>query len=98
MITKILVHDWEDGDKLFAVSDRLASGYFDKAAEAIAQSIAELIRATLPEYLMNEWRHANRLASLPMVDALAEALIERGILTAPVDGIGAEVCFMEIEK
>ena len=98
LYTKILVHDWEDGDKLFAVSDRLASGYFDKAAEAIAQSIAELIRATLPEYLMNEWRHANRLASLPMVDALAEALIERGILTAPVDGIGAEGCFMEIEK
>ena len=98
LYTKILVHDKKDGSRLFSTSIKLENGYFDGAAESIAKEIAALIKDSLPDYLIGEWRYANRLAGLPMVDALVEALIERGILTPPADGIGAEGCWMEIEK
>ena len=98
LYTKILVHDKKDGSRLFSTTIKLENGYFDGAAESIAKEIAALIKASLPDYLIGEWRYANRLAGLPMWDALVEALIERGILTPPKDGIGAEGCWMEIEK
>ena len=98
LYTKILVHDKKDGSRLFSTSIKLENGYFDGAAESIAKEIAALIKDSLPDYLIGEWRYANRLAGLPMWDALVEALIERGLLTPPADGIGAEGCWMEIEK
>lgn len=98
LYTKILVHDKKDGSRLFSTTIKLENGYFDGAAESIAKEIAALIKDSLPDYLIGEWRYANRLAGLPMWDALVEALIERGILTPPADGIGAEGCWMEIEK
>ena len=98
LYTKILVHDKKDGSRLFSTTIKLENGYFDEAAESIAKEIAALIKDSLPDYLIGEWRYANRLAGLPMWDALVEALIERGLLTPPADGIGAEGCWMEIEK
>ena len=98
LYTKILVHDKKDGSRLFSTTIKLENGYFDGAAESIAKEIAALIKDSLPDYLIGEWRYANRLAGLPMWDALVEALIERGLLTPPADGIGAEGCWMEIEK
>ena len=77
---------------------KLEKGYFDAAAESIAKELAALIKSALPDYLMGEWFFANSLAGLPMVDALVEALIERGLLTPPADGIGAEGCWMEIAR
>ena len=98
LYTKILVHDKKDGSRLFSTTIKLENGYFDGAAESIAKEIAALIKDSLPDYLIGEWRYANRLAGLPMWDALVEALIERGILIPPKDGIGAEGCWMEVEK
>ena len=98
LYTKILVHDKKDGSRLFSTTIKLENGYFDGAAESIAKEIAALIKDSLPDYLIGEWRYANRLAGLPMWDALVEALIERAILTPPENGIGAEGCWMEVEK
>ena len=98
LYTKILVHDKKDNSCPYNTTIKLENGYFDGAAESIAQEIAALIKDSLPDYLSGEWRYANRLAGLPMVDALVEALIERGILIPPKDGIGAEGCWMEITK
>ena len=98
LYTKILVNDKKDGSRLFSTTIKLENGYFDKAAETIAKELSALIKGALPDYLIGEWFFANRLAGLPMVDALVEALIERGILTPPADGIGAEGCWMEVEK
>ena len=67
-------------------------------AEGVAAKIAALIRKAVPEHLHNEWRLANTLAGLPVTDALVEALIEKGILVPPADGIGAEGCWMSVEK
>ena len=98
LYTKILVNNSKDSERLYSVTNKLENGYFDEAAESIAKEMAALIKNALPDYLLGEWFFANSLAGLPMVDALVEALIERGILTPPKDGIGAEGCWMEIEK
>ncbi len=101
LYTKILVSerkDNQDNSRLYSTTIKLGNGYFDKVAESIAKELAALIRGALPDYLIGEWFFANSLAGLPMVDALVEALIARDILTPPADGIGAEGCWMEVEK
>lgn len=37
------------------------------------------------------------LAGLPLFTALVESLIERGLLTPPKDGLGAEGCWLAVE-
>jgi hypothetical protein len=98
LYTKILVSDMADDDRLFAVSDGLERGVFDAQAKGVAERLAALIRRTVPDYLLGEWTFANDLAALPVVSAVVEYLIERGVLTPPADGIGAEGCWMEVRK
>ena len=63
-----------------------------------ADKLAELIKASIPEYLWGEWGFANGLADLPVLDAVVEHLIEKGVLTPPENGVGAEGCWMSIRK
>lgn len=98
LYTKILVNDGKDSDCLFTVTRNLTSEVLTKEAEAIAEKLADLIRKNVPEYLHGEWSFANELASLPVFDALVEALIERGLLTPPENRLGAEGCWMSVEK
>lgn len=98
LYTKILVHDGKDSDRLFAITRNLTSAVLTKEAEAIAEKLADLIRKNVPEYLHGEWSFANELAGLPVHDALVEALIERGLLTPPENRLGAEGCWMSVEK
>ena len=97
LYTKILVCDGKDADRLYDISKKLREN-FVADAEGVAAKIAALIRKAVPEHLHNEWRLANTLAGLPVTDALVEALIEKGILVPPADGIGAEGCWMSVEK
>lgn len=96
--TKILVNALSDRDRLFDISNALQNGYFDADAEIVAAKVAELIKKSVPDYLLGEWRLANNLASMPILDAVVECLIEKGVLTPPEDGIGAEGCWMSVEK
>lgn len=98
LYTKILVNSLSDRDRLFDISNGLANGYFNDDAEIVAQKIASLIKKSVPDYLLGEWRLANSLASLPILDAVVERLIEAGVLTPPKNGIGAEGCWMSIER
>jgi len=98
LYTKILVNALSDRNRLFDISDALRNGYFDAEAEIVAAKVAELIKKSVPDYLLGEWRLANDLASLPILDAVVECLIEKGVLTPPEDGIGAEGCWMCVEK
>ena len=98
LYTKILVSAFSDKDRLFAVSRALYNGYFDADAESVAEQIAALIRKAVPEYLLGEWRFANDLAALPVRNAVIDCLIEKGVLTPPKDGIGAEGCWMSVEN
>jgi len=98
LYTKILVSTISDSDNIFDITNRLRNGYFDSEAAVIAEKIAELIKKSVPDYLMGEWSYANTLASMPLLDAITEYLIEKGVLTPPEDGIGAEGCWMFVEK
>lgn len=94
--TKILVCSMQDCDRVFDISRELYHGFFEKDAEIIAEKIAALIQKSVPEYLLGEWGLANSLAGLPVIDAVVEALIEKGILIPPENGIGAEGCWMSV--
>lgn len=96
LYTKILVNAWQDEGRLFDISLGLVKGYFEEDAQAVAEKLAALFRKVVPDYLLNEWRFANALAELPVLDSVVEVLIEKGILTPPEDGIGAEGCWMSV--
>ena len=98
LYTKILVSALSDRDRLFDISNALQNGYFDADAEIVAAKVAELIKKSVPDYLLGEWKLANTLASMPILDAVVECLIEKGVLTPSKDGIGAEGCWMSVEK
>lgn len=98
LFTKILVSEMKDKDRLFSLSRKLNDGCFDTEAEIVAEKIARMIRKTIPEYLLAEWRFFNRLANMPVLDNVVETLIERNILIPPKDGLGAEGCWMSVEK
>lgn len=96
LYTKILVSSVDDD--VYEISRGLREGYFDAEAELVAEKIAALIKNSVPEYLYNEWRLANNLANMPILDAVVECLIEKGVLTPAEDGIGAEGCWMSVQK
>lgn len=98
LYTKILVSSLSDRDRIFDISRALQNGYFDSDAEIVAEKVAKLIKKSVPDYLLGEWRLANKLASMPILDAVVECLIEKGVLTPPENGIGAEGCWMSVEK
>ena len=101
LYTKILVNNCSDSDKLFDISNRFcqeSESYFGSEADAVAEKIAELIKKSIPDYLYGEWRFANTLANSPVLDAVVECLIEKGVLTPPENGIGAEGFWMSVEK
>lgn len=98
LYTKILVSALSERDRLFKISNGLQNGYFNADAEIVAERLAELIKKSIPEYLLGEWKFANRLADMPILDAVVECLIEKGVLIPPKDGIGAEGCWMSVEK
>ena len=98
LYTKILACELSNRSKLFDISNSLQNGYFDEDAKMVAEKIAALIKKALPEHLLGEWKFANSLASMPILDAVVECLIEKGVLTPPENGIGAEGCWMSVEK
>ena len=98
LYTKILVCNGNDSNRLFDISRSLSKGHFEEMADKIAEQLADLIKTAVPEHLLGEWRFANNLAAMPMIDLLVEELIKQNILTPPADGIGAEGCWMCVAK
>lgn len=95
LYTKILVSDIKDMDSLYKLSRTLNDDRLHANTEIIAEKISEMIHKTVPNHLLAEWKFFNSLANLPVLDGLIEFLIERGLLTPPKDGIGAEGCWWE---
>ena len=97
LYTKILVNEAEDNKRLFNITNGLSNA-FEEECQIVADKLASLIKKNVPYHLLSEWRFANRLANMPVLDSVVESLIERGILIPPEDGIGAEGCWMSVEK
>ena len=97
LYTKILVSALKSRD-LFDISYSLDGSCFAKEAEDTAEKLSALFKKSIPEYLWGEWRYANSLANMPVLDAVVECLIEKGLLTPPENGLGAEGCYMLVDK
>ena len=97
LYTKILVLDetarkrrWET---TFEMEDLLIA-----EADIVAKEIAAFLKKARPEHLIPEYVHGNSLAAMPVLDTLVDSLIERGLLTPPENGRGAEGVWMYLEK
>ncbi len=97
LYTKILVNETKDNSHLFRISDGLYNA-FEEECQIVASKLAALIRKNVPTCLLGEWKFANMLANMPVLDGVVESLIEQGILIPPEDGIGAEGCWMSVMK
>ena len=98
LYTKILVFGMEEENNQYAITNQLRRNYFEKEAEYVAEKLTELIRKNIPEYLLGEWEFASIIACLPIIDGLIDILIEKGILVPPENGVGAEGCWMSVQK
>ena len=65
---------------------------------AVAAEIAALIKKYVPEHVLCDYKRANRLAAMPIEDMLIDALIDKGLITAPENGVGAEGCWLALKK
>lgn len=97
LYTKILVNSVQDNNRLFDISNRLHQA-FKEECQIIAEKLATLIKKNVPSHLLGEWKFANNLANMPVLDSVVESLIQQGILIPPEDGIGAEGCWMSVMK
>lgn len=97
LYTKILVNEVKDNSRLFNISGGLHNA-FEEECQIVAAKLAALIKKSIPTYLLGEWKFANILANMPVLDSVVESLIEQGILIPPKDGIGAEGCWMSVMK
>jgi RNA polymerase sigma factor (sigma-70 family) len=98
LFTKILVSSQKDGEDLYKISRGLENGYLEAEAEIAAKKLAAVFKKAIPAHLLGEWRLANLLATAPVFDAVVDRLIDKGILSAPENGVGAEGCWMIVEK
>ena len=98
LYTKILVNQLKDDEKIFDISKKFGIGDFEQEAQSAAAQIADLIRKNVPSHLFLDWKFANELAALPILNDLVEILIEKGVLTPPKEELGAEGCWMSVEK
>lgn len=95
LYTKFLVTLEKDCEQEAKITGKLCE-FFVEDAEKIAVKIAEFVRKKVPEHLRGDYMHLNFLASLPVLDTLVESLIDKGLLTPPENGIGAEGMWMYV--
>ena len=97
LYTKFLVMTKEDQERMFQLNVGIRES-FRREAERIADTMTAALRRYLPTHLLPDYRHANTLAAMPVLDTLVEDLIGRGMLTPPENGVGAEGMWMGVEK
>lgn len=97
LYTKLLVCSYEDWMHLTKLNDGLIREY-QPEVEAVAEEIATLIKKYVPEHILGDYKYANVLIGMPILDTLIDALIEKGMMTAPENGVGAEGCWLALKK
>ena len=97
LYTKILVMAAEDADRVWDV-DRALREEIRPIAEEVAEKTAAWLRSVLPPHLMEDYLKVSSLASASVLDAVLDDMLERGLLEIPEGGLGAEGCWMTVEK
>lgn len=97
LYTKILVCNYDDWMNLTKLNDGLIQD-FKPEVEEVAEEMAVLIKKYVPKHVLGEYKWANVLAAMPVLDTLIDALIEKGFMTAPENGVGAEGCWLALKK
>ncbi len=99
LYTKILVSEGKYRETLFTVSREIRDDpEFIAEADRIADQVAAFIRKNVPDYLMQDYLSVNDVAALPVRECVIDTLIEKGILTPPENGVGAEGCWLQVSK
>ena len=97
LYTKILICSYDDWMNLTKLNDGLIQDYKPEV-EAVAAEIALLIKKYVPEHVFGDYKYANGLAAMPVLNILIDTLIDKGFMTAPENGIGAEGCWLALQK
>ncbi len=97
LYTKILVCNLDDWMNLTKLNDGLIQEYKPEV-EAVAAEIAALIKKYVPEHVLGDYKRANSLAAMPVLNTLIDTLIDKGFMTAPENGVGAEGCWLALKK
>ncbi len=97
LYTKILAIHRADGQLLYDILEPLGQA-LEKDAREVANQLAAFIRKTVPTHLLGQWSKVCDMAHAPMQNVVIEALIKKGYLTPPKDGIGAEGCLIMVEE
>jgi len=97
LYTKFLVNKEQDSHSLFNTTKLLSTLMPEEVVNSIASKISQFVRHNIPEHLLGDYLYVNRLANMPVLDTLVEALIDKGILIPPENGIGAEGIWMSVK-
>jgi len=98
--TKILVMDITDinnGNEVFRINNKCFEND-EEIIDKVADKIGILLKRMLPKYLYNEYRYGNTVAALPLIDGVYNELIKNNYITVPENGIGAEGCWMFVDR
>ena len=97
LYTRILVMKKKDAERVFQIDHDLRDK-LRPLAETVAEQTAAWLRSVLPAHLLCEYHRVRYLASGGVVHAVLADLCQNCLLEIPEDGIGAEGCWMTVEK
>ena len=97
LYTRILVMKKKDAERVFLIDHDLRDK-LRPLAETVAEQTAAWLRSVLPAHLLGEYHRVRYLASGGVVPAVLADLCQNCLLEIPKDGIGAEGCWMTVEK
>jgi hypothetical protein len=97
LYTKILVMKQEDRERVYLI-DHDFREQVRPIAEEVTEKTAAWIRSVLPAHLLPYYQHVAHLASTSIVEIIFDDMVRRGLLELPERGIGAEGCWMSVEK
>ena len=97
LYTRILVMKKKDAERVFLIDHDLRDK-IRPLAQKVAEQTAAWLRSVLPDHLLCEYHKVRYLASDGIVPAVLTDLCRHALLEIPEDGIGAEGCWMTVEK
>lgn len=97
LYTKVLTIREEDRKSYDSLNDAVEA-ICETDAQMVADKLATFIKKNIPEHLLEQWYWVCRLAHIPLQSVLMDALVEKGYLIPPKNGIAAEGCLIMVEE